>query len=57
MTIEKKCLAVLWSILALRPYLYSATFNLRTDHEALRWVLNLADSCGRFACWRLRLAE
>lgn len=56
-TTEKEWLAVAWSILKLRPYLYDTTFNLQTDHKALRWALNFADSSGRLAHWRLRLAE
>ena len=56
-TTEKQCLAVVWRILTLRPYLYGSAFNLRTDHEALRWVRNLADSSSRLARWCLRSAE
>ena len=33
----KECLAVMWSILTIRPYLFGNTFDPRTDHEALRW--------------------
>jgi hypothetical protein len=28
-----------------------------TDHQALRWVMNLSDAQGRLERWRLRLAE
>ena len=56
-TTEKEFLPVVWSILTLRPYLYGNTFDLRTDHEALRWVLDLSDSSGRLAHWRPRLAK
>ena len=41
-TTEKECLAVVWSILTLRPCLYGNAFDLHTDHEALRWVLTMA---------------
>lgn len=56
-TTQKECLAVVWAMLHLRPYLQGNTFVLRTDHAALRWILNMADATGKLARWRLRLLE
>ena len=48
---------MVWAVLLLRPYLEGVHFVVRTDHAALRWVLNLSTSGGRLERWRLRLLE
>ena len=56
-TTENECLAIVWAILLLWPYLEGQRCTVRTDHDSLRWVLNLADAKGRLARRRLRLSE
>jgi len=55
---EKELLEVFWSSLKLRPYLEGDRFLVRTDHDCLRWILNIEGSRNpRLAHWRLRLSE
>ena len=54
---ERECYAVVWAVLTLRPYLEGSHFIVRTDHNALRWMMTLNDPTGRLMRWRLRLLE
>ena len=54
---ERECLAVVWALKILRPYLMYEKFTVYTDHAALRWLLTICEPSGRLMRWRLRLAE
>lgn len=56
-TTERECLAVVWALFLLRPYLLGTRFMVRTDHSALKWMLHMDGAHGRLSQWRLRLAE
>lgn len=54
---EKEFQAVLFSITNCRPYLVQDDFDLDTDYQCLRWLMETSEPIVRLMRWRLRLAE
>lgn len=46
---QRKWLAILWTVLILRPYLEENRFIIQTNHDCLKWILNLVGATDRFA--------
>lgn len=56
-TTRRELLAIVFFCKHFRHYLYGAPFALRTDHAALRWLLQSADSSGQNMRWITTLAD
>lgn len=54
---EIKCLADIWDVLLLRPYLEGAWFKTQADHDDLCWMLALTHASDRLANFRLRFSK
>lgn len=54
-TTEREALAVVWSVNKFRGYLEGSTILIQTDHQPLKWLMNLKSPSGRLARWALSL--
>ena len=50
-------LALVWATKYFKCYLFGAKFVARTDHAALTYLKNFADSSSRLMRWSLKLSE
>ena len=44
---ERECYSVVWAVTTLRPYLEGQKFMVRSENDALKWLLTLTDPSGR----------
>ena len=56
-TTDRECLAVIAAIKKFRVYVLGAPLEIRTDHSAVRQLLNKVDATGRYARWVCIMSE
>ncbi len=54
---QLECLAVVWAVRKIAPYIEHTHLNVEMYYQALRWLRTLTDPVGRLARWALRLQE
>ena len=53
----REALAILHCLKRFRPYVYGRKFVVRTDHDALKHIVNLPDPHGKLSRWQVELAN
>ncbi|KYO29913.1 hypothetical protein Y1Q_0016714 [Alligator mississippiensis] len=50
-SIEKECLAIVWALNKLKPYLWGQQFTVLSDHAPLRWLQTMQNTNARLQRW------
>ena len=56
-TTDRECLAVIAAVKKFRVYVLGAPLEIRTDHSAVRQLLNKVNATGRYARWVCIMSE
>ncbi|GFX38851.1 hypothetical protein TNCV_1890151 [Trichonephila clavipes] len=54
-TTEREALAVVWALKKFRGYIEGTEITVASDHQPLKWLLNLKSPTGRLARWTLEI--
>ncbi|GFW59129.1 retrovirus-related Pol polyprotein from transposon 17.6 [Trichonephila clavipes] len=54
-TTEREALAVVWALKKFRGYIEETEITVASDHQPLKWLLNLKSPTGRLARWALEI--
>ncbi|CAM4672505.1 unnamed protein product [Lepidochelys olivacea] len=55
--IEKECLAMVWALKKLEPYLFRRHFTVYTDHSPLTWLHQMKGANAKLLRWSLLLQD
>ncbi|XP_059570175.1 uncharacterized protein LOC132243804 [Alligator mississippiensis] len=56
-SIEKECLAIVWALNKLKPYLWGQQFTVLSDHAPLQWLQTMHNTNAKLQRWSWQLQE
>ncbi|GFU29908.1 retrovirus-related Pol polyprotein from transposon 297 [Trichonephila clavipes] len=54
-TTEREALAVVWALKKFRGYIEGTEITVASDHQPLKWLINLKSPTGQLARWALEI--